>query len=94
MGRVDPEQLGDKEVELVYVAGTLAEARRVEKTLTEAGIDFTIGPEEFMQGAFSVLLASEHTGAGFFVVEGQASYCRNLLRNAGLRTGLVHEDTQ
>jgi hypothetical protein len=89
MARLDPEQLGDKEIELVYIAGTLAEARRVEKTLTEIGVDFTIGLEEFMQGVFSVAFGRVHTGAGFFVVVGQADYCRKLLRRAGLRTGLV-----
>ena len=87
MARVDPEQWDDKSVELVYVAGSVDEAGRVEVALNDAGIDFTIGPEEFVQGLFSFVFAK--SGAGFFVVEGQAAYSRTILRNAGLTRGVI-----
>ena len=89
MARVEPEQWDDKSVELVYVAGTVDEAEQVEIALTDAGIDYTIGPEEFVQGVFSVVLGSAKKGAGFFVIEGQAGHSRTILRNAGLTRGVV-----
>ena len=91
MARVDPEQWDDKSVELVYVAGTVDEAGDVEIALNNAGIDFTIGPEEFVQGLFSFVFGSAKSGAGFFVVEGQADHSRTILRNAGLTRGVVDE---
>jgi hypothetical protein len=94
MARLNPDQLDENEIELVYVAGTLAEAQRVEKALSDAGVDFTIGPEEFRQGLFSHVTDSVHTGAGFFVIKGQAQYCRELVRRAGLRAGVVEADAE
>src|SRR5260370_32638597 len=83
MARVEPEKWDDKSIELVYVAGTVVEAEKVEVTLTRAGIDFTIGPEQFQQGVLSIVLGSTNSGAGFFVLEGQAKHSRAVLRAAG-----------
>jgi len=94
MARVEPEQWDDKNLELVYVAGNVEEAQRVEITLTDAGIDFTIGPEEFVQGVFSIVFGSSKSGAGFFVIEVQADQSRTILRNAGLTRGVVEAETE
>ncbi len=91
MARVDFEDWQGKEVTRVYIAGRLAEALHVEKTLTEHGIDYAVDIEPFRVLVLGVFL-SEHKGVGFYVLSGQADFSKRALLHAGLRTGIEEDE--
>ncbi len=90
MARLEPDDLADCDLALVFIAGTTREAKRAEEILTRDGIDYALGPEPFLRagmfGAMTLL------GLGIFVRSGQAQYCRHLLRQAALSRGVVEDD--
>ena len=87
LARLDPDALADQELDLVFIARNTSEARRAEELLTERGVDYTLDFEPFFHaGIFGV---GTLTGVGFFVLPGQATYCRELLRDRGLAVGVV-----
>ena len=90
MARVDPDFFGEKEVARVYIAARVREARRVEETLTGSGIEYCVEIESFRTYILG-LFPSEQAGVAFYVIAGQADYCRRLLLQSGLRAGLVDE---
>jgi hypothetical protein len=92
MPRIDRDAWVDKTAVLVFIAGTVAEAKRAEAALTAAGVDFYVDAEEYVQGVGFPLIGT-YTGLGFYVVEGQGSHARQLLKGAKLRTGIVADDT-
>jgi hypothetical protein len=85
MPRVDPEELGDRELACVFIAVTLAEARRAEELLTDRGVNYVIQPEPFGR----TLLGSPRVGAAFYVPVGQAEYCGSQLVTAGFGLGVL-----
>lgn len=88
--RVSDEQMADKDLALVFIAGTSKEARAAERVLTDRQVDYCLGPEEFTrQGVF---LPSQERGLGFCVVTGQAQFCCELLKEAGLRRGVIEAE--
>jgi hypothetical protein len=91
MGRVDFDQWEGKEVTRVYIAGRLAEARDVEKTLTDHGIDYAVDLEPFRLMVLGIF-PSEHTGVGFYVLSGQAHFSKRALLDAGLRDGMEEDE--
>jgi hypothetical protein len=73
---------------LIFVAASTLEAEKVELVLTENEIDYTL-----MEIPFSSLLSlSERPGIGFYVISGQADYCRNILSANNIKTGVWPED--
>jgi hypothetical protein len=93
MALVDPENFADKEIARVYIAGRLSEAKRVEQTLSENGVDYTVDAEPFEVRILGIL-PTQYEGLAFYVLSGQADLCRELLRQAQLITGLVEEEFQ
>ena len=91
MAMVDPEEFADKEVAMVYIAGRLGEGKRVEQLLSENAIDYFVNIELFRTYLLGIL-PTEYQGVGFYVLSGQAAFCRRALREAGLTEGLVEED--
>jgi hypothetical protein len=91
MARVDPDVFDEKEVALVYIAGRISEAERVEKALTERGVDYALDIEPFQTYVLG-LLPVQYEGVGFYVVTAQAELSRRLLHEAGLKEGLVDEE--
>jgi hypothetical protein len=91
MALVDPEELAEKDIARVYVAGRLPEAKRVERTLSEAGVDYAVDAEPFVTNLLG-FLRTQYEGVAFYVPSGQASMCRGLLQNAGLTVGLLDDD--
>lgn len=72
----------------VYLASSLAEARKVEAALDAADLDYVVEVESFttrsvLAGFFA------RKGAGFYVLKEQARACVELLGRAGLVKGLV-----
>jgi hypothetical protein len=92
MPRIDRDAWVGKTAVLVFIAGTVAEAKRAEAALTAGGVDYCVDAEEYVQGVGFPLIGT-YTGLGFYVVEGQRSYVRHLLEEAKLRTGIVTDDT-
>ncbi|MGH7833010.1 MAG: hypothetical protein ACREQK_05155 [Candidatus Binatia bacterium] len=72
----------------IYLAGELAEAKRVEELLNSNGIDYAVEVEPYVR--FS-LFSSEYAGAAFYVLSGQAEFCRVALCKAGLKAGILDE---
>ena len=62
--RQNPEFFGELELDLVYMARRLREAVRLEKLLTEAGIDYAVETGSYSAG---FLIQRELTGAYFYV---------------------------
>lgn len=91
MALVEPETFDNKEVAIVYIAGRLAEGKRVEQVLSANAIDYAVDSEPFQSRVLGILPV-EYEGVGFYVLSGQADFCRRVLREAGLVQGLVVED--
>ena len=86
MPRIEPDALPDPEQ--VYVAASLAEARRVDVLLTERGVDYATQVE--VLGRTSLFGSLRHA-ACFYVGAGQAKYCRGALAQAGFSRGIVRD---
>ena len=91
MAKVDIEYFLEKEVSRIYIAARLAEAKQVENTLTEQGLDYAVEIEPFYKIVLG-LFPCEYAGAAFYVLSGQATFARQALLVAGLKTGLVDEE--
>lgn len=87
MGRVEPDALGHHELERVYIAGTLAEAKQVEALLTGHGVDYIVQVEEYR----SSILFGPRNGAAFYVTDAQATFCREQLTTSGFSRGVLHD---
>ena len=78
------------ETAAVFIAATVAEAEFVEELFEREGIEFELTPEPYLRGGiFSIVCLH---GLLFEVLRGQAPYCRELLRDAGLERGVVEVD--
>ena len=75
--RRPPEFFDDKEIALVHIAGTLRGALKLEKLLTEHGVDYAVEADLYMGG---FLFPRQRTGAFFYVAADRAEECRALLR--------------
>jgi hypothetical protein len=87
MAHVEPEDLQD--LERVFIARTLRQARKVEDLLTEAGIDYAVQVEPYGR---SLLFGTIRHGAAFYVAAAQGTHCRDLLIRAGFGKGVVERD--
>lgn len=85
MARIELEAMD--EAERVYVAVSLAEARRVEDLLTIKGVNYAVEVETFS----TTLFGTPRHGAVFYVAIGQAAYCRSQLTVVGLE-GVLGDD--
>lgn len=74
--RRDPEYFGDVELDLVYMAKRLREALRLEKLLTEAGIEYLVETGIYTGG---LLMKRDLTGAFFYVAPADLEQTRDLL---------------
>lgn len=91
MPRIAIEDFGEKEIARIYFAARLSEAQLVEAELNRNGIDYSVEVERYLASA--VFWMSEHSGAAFYVLTGQANFCRRILREAGLKAGLTEEES-
>ena len=91
MSRIALDDFGDKDISRVYLAGRLAEAKRVEEVLTNNNIDYAVEVEPYV-ATFAVLSFGEYGAAAFYVLSGQANFCRQVLAEAGLSTGILDKE--
>jgi hypothetical protein len=92
MARIAIADFGDKEIARVYFAARLTEAELVETELNKHHIDYAVEVEPYL--ATAVFWISEYKGAAFYVISGQGDFCRRVLHQAGLTTGLLEEEFQ
>ncbi len=75
------------EIVRVYLAGSLAEARRIEDALAATGVDFAVEVEAFASGG--ILSGQARRGAGFWVREPDLERAADALERGGHVAGLV-----
>lgn len=78
--RREPDHFGEEELALLYVAKRLKEALRLEKTLTDAGIDYLVEPDKYKGG---VIFQFERVGAFFYVTPADSEAARQTMELAG-----------
>jgi len=90
MSYTEPSNLEHKEIVLIYIAGKTSEAKGVEALLTDNEVTYTLMHTPFLR---SDLFGQpiELPGVGFYVLSGQAEYCRDLLYSNKFRVGIVAE---
>jgi len=86
------DDFADKEIARIYFAGRLSEARLVQTELDKQNIDYAVEVEPYLASALFWL--SEHKGAAFYVISGQADFCCSVLNEAGLTRGLLEKEFQ
>jgi hypothetical protein len=91
MAKLTLESFEDKEVRRVFVAANLREAQRTEELLMSEGIDYAVEPEVFSKVRLGIW-QSQAVGAVFYVLAGQVAYCRKLLEESGLGSGVVSDE--
>ena len=90
MPRIAYDDFGDTDLSRVYLAGRLAEAKRVEKVLDENAIDYAVQVEPY-RVSFIIVEFGEYKGAAFYVLSDQADFCRGVLADAGLSIGILEK---
>ena len=89
MVRVESDALEHHDLERIFIAARLTEAKRVEEVLTLEGVEYVVNVEPFVAGVFSTF--RPRNGAVFYVTSTQAAYSRSKLIGAGLGRGVVAE---
>ena len=80
--RQEPDFFGDAELSLVYIARKLKDALRLEKYLTDSGIDYLVEPDHYTGG---VLFRTERIGAFFYVAPDAEESIRELMLKGGFQ---------
>ena len=80
--RLDPDEFGEEELALLYVAKKLNESLRVEDVLNNAGLDYAVEPDTYRGG---VIFQSERVGAFFYVTGATEAAAREALSRAGFK---------
>jgi hypothetical protein len=87
--RQEPDFFGDQEIELVYIAKRLSEAKEVESLFTSNGVDYLVEPDQYFGG---FIFQRARTGAFFYVLAGSAGSARRLLQANRYRPQEVTRD--
>lgn len=81
--RREPDFFGeDEELDLVYIAKRLTDAKGLEDKLTAEGIEYLVEPDEY-RGGF--LFQTVRTGAFFYVRGAEGDGVRELLSRLGYK---------
>jgi hypothetical protein len=80
--RQEPDHFGDEELALIYIAKRLRDALRLEKALTDAGLDYLVEPDKYSGG---VIFQSQRVGAFFYVAPGNEGAAREALSRNGFK---------
>lgn len=80
--RQQPAFFGDRELNLIYIAKRLRDALRLEDTLTEAGIDYTVETDTYRGG---IIFVTERVGAFFYVDDAALDAAQAVMRRNGFR---------
>jgi hypothetical protein len=80
--RQEPDYFGDEELALIYIAKRLKDALRLEKALTDAGLDYLVEPDKYSGG---VIFQSQRVGAFFYVAPGNEGAAKDALSRNGFK---------
>jgi len=80
--RREPDDFGDQELALIYIAKRLKDALRLEKALTDAGLDYLVEPDKYSGG---VIFQSQRVGAFFYVAPGNEGAAKDALSRNGFK---------
>ena len=80
--RREPDYFGDEELDLVYIAKRLSDAKAIEERFTAAGLDYLVEPDEY-RGGF--LFQTVRTGAFFYVLGSTGDATRTMLTEMGYK---------
>ncbi len=80
--RRDAEHFGERDVELVYIAKRLSEAKALESLLTSAGVDYAVEVDQYLGG---FLFRRVRHGAFFYVLAEASAQARQTMQTAGYR---------
>jgi hypothetical protein len=78
----EPEHFGDQDLALIYIAKRLSEALRLEKLLTDAGLDYLVEPDKYLGG---IIFQSQRVGAFFYVAPGDEGAAKDTLNRNGFK---------
>ncbi len=78
--RRENDYFGDLELDLVYMARSLRDALRLEKLLTDTGIDYLVETGTYTGG---FLFKRDLTGAYFYVAPQELELARDTLQKHG-----------
>ena len=78
--RREPDYFGDEELTLLYIAKKLNEALRLEKLLTDSGLDYLVETDKYRGG---LIFQSERVGAFFYVAPFSDGAARDLMHRGG-----------
>jgi prenyltransferase beta subunit len=80
--RRDPQFFGETELDLLYMARRLREALKLERLLTEAGVDYMVETGTYTGG---LLIKRDLAGAFFYVAPEDIEKARELLERNRFR---------
>ena len=80
--RQPPEFFGEVDLDLIYIAKKLDDAKHLEAVLDEAGLDYLVEPDLYKGG---VIFQSERIGAFFYVAPEATDLARKTLVGAGYK---------
>jgi len=80
MSRIDSSAFHGKEIELIFFGTSMKECLAAEAALDSAAVDYMVEVEEIDGGPFTGPIR----GAAFYVLAGQAEYCKRWLESEGL----------
>jgi hypothetical protein len=78
--RREPDFFGDQDLELVYIAKRLRDAKAIEELLTASSVDYLVEPDAYIGG---VIFRGERIGAFFYVLGQDSGRVRMLLAQNG-----------
>ncbi|MGC2656796.1 MAG: hypothetical protein WA324_02390 [Bryobacteraceae bacterium] len=79
----DPEFFGEIELKLLYLSRKLREALKLEKLLSDAGINYLVETGPYVSG---FLIKRELTGAYFYVTPADLERSQAILSERGYKT--------
>ena len=91
MLRREPDYFGEQELNLVYIARRLKEALKLEKLLSDAGVDYLVEPDKYSGG---VIFRSERVGAFFYVSPESDQAARSVMHRGGFEPHHMGHDME
>lgn len=80
--RQPPEFFGEQDLDLIYIAKKLADAKRLEALLDDAALDYLVEPDTYKGG---LIFPSERIGAFFYVAPERTESARATLALSGYK---------
>jgi hypothetical protein len=81
---VDLSTFENNDIEPIFVGMSMRDCARAEQVLDALAIDYAVKTE-----LFEMDLLSTAAGAVFYVLAGQAHYCRHQLQSGGVGVGVI-----